>query len=398
MADFHLKENLTPDILNKNQTKEDEQFKSRNRITKEYLKKLLRSDIKLYYTTAHLNDILYLHFKGFDSIENLEEFTELKVLYLEGNCISVIENLQNKDQLRALYLQENMINKIENVQYLDSLITLNLNDNFVQTIENLDRNQELENLQLKRNKIGVNGLADILHLTRIKKLASLDISNNFIDGNSEDFLKIIENCPKLAVLYLMGNPICAKIANYRKTLIARLKNLKYLDDRPVFVEDRIFAEAFYFEGVEAERKARENWKKEEEEKHWRNHQAFKDMLYNGIARQPEQEEQQESTQDSNVPIQTEKRHKKKIEEESVDLAVDLEVDLAVDSVPTSHLETYNSKTEENSKDLNKSSEFNFEKSVDSERGMSDKELSNSMSLTGSIKETHSLETDFEALD
>lgn len=390
MADYQLKENLTPEILNKNQPKEDEQLKSRNRITKEYLKKLLRSDIKLYYTTAHLNDILYLHFKGFDSIENLEEFTELKVLYLEGNCISVIENLQNKDQLRALYLQENMINKIENVQYLDSLITLNLNDNFVQTIENLDRNQELENLQLKRNKIGVNGLADILHLTRIKKLASLDISNNFIDGNSEDFLKIIENCPNLAVLYLMGNPICAKIANYRKTLIARLKNLKYLDDRPVFVEDRIFAEAFYFEGAEAERKARENWKKEEEEKHWRNHQAFKDMLYNGIARQPEQEEQQESTQDSNVPIQTEKEHKKKTEEESVDLAVD--------SVHTSHLETYNSKTEENSKDLNDASEFNIEKSVDSERGMSDKELSDSMSMTGSIKETHSLETDFEALD
>lgn len=49
---------------------------------------------------------------------------------------------------------------------------------------------------------------------------------------------------KLAVLYLQNNPICKKIPNYRKTLIASLPNLKYLDDRPIFEEDRRYAEAF----------------------------------------------------------------------------------------------------------------------------------------------------------
>ena len=34
------------------------------RITKEVLKKLLRADFKLYYSTPELNDHLYLHYKG----------------------------------------------------------------------------------------------------------------------------------------------------------------------------------------------------------------------------------------------------------------------------------------------------------------------------------------------
>ena len=49
------------------------------RITKEFLKKMLKSDFKYYYTTPYLNDCLYLHYKGFNKIDNLEEFTGLKV-------------------------------------------------------------------------------------------------------------------------------------------------------------------------------------------------------------------------------------------------------------------------------------------------------------------------------
>jgi dynein assembly factor 1 len=47
----------------------------------------------MYYTTPSLNDCLYLHYKGFDRIENLEEFTGLKVIYLEGNGLGKIEGL-----------------------------------------------------------------------------------------------------------------------------------------------------------------------------------------------------------------------------------------------------------------------------------------------------------------
>jgi dynein assembly factor 1 len=54
-------------------------------MTPEFFKKLLRKEHKLYYGTAYLNDILYLHYKGFTKIENMEQFTGLKCLYAEGN-------------------------------------------------------------------------------------------------------------------------------------------------------------------------------------------------------------------------------------------------------------------------------------------------------------------------
>ena len=246
------------------------------RITKQFLKKLLRSDIKMYYCTPSLNDILYLHYKGFDAIENLEEFTELKVLYIEGNAISKLENLGWCSKLRCLYIQENLIKKIENLENLEKLVSLNLSDNLIEKVEGLGNNQELQSLQLKRNRIGAKGLGDIRHLEQLKSVSALDISNNHIKADDfEEFIGILEKMDSLAVLYLQNNPICKQIPNYRKTLIARLKGLKYLDDRPVFPEDRRFAEAFYEHGLEAEKVERQKYKDEEREKHRIQHESFR---------------------------------------------------------------------------------------------------------------------------
>lgn len=93
------------------------------RLSKEFIKKLLKSDFKLYYSTPYLNDQLYLHYKGFmilkkikesfslgfDKIENLEEFTGLKVIYLEGNGFSKIEGLETLKTLRCLYFFKNQL-------------------------------------------------------------------------------------------------------------------------------------------------------------------------------------------------------------------------------------------------------------------------------------------------
>lgn len=54
-------------------------------LTNRYLRELFRTEWKKYYRTPELNEKLYLHFKGFSKMQNLEQFTDLKCLYFEGN-------------------------------------------------------------------------------------------------------------------------------------------------------------------------------------------------------------------------------------------------------------------------------------------------------------------------
>lgn len=54
------------------------------------------------YRTASLNDKLYLNFKGFHTIENLEPYTALRALFLEGNAIDSLKGLPPLKELRCL--------------------------------------------------------------------------------------------------------------------------------------------------------------------------------------------------------------------------------------------------------------------------------------------------------
>jgi len=67
--------------------------------------------------------------------------------------------------------------------------------------------------------------------------------------------------PNLRVLYMQGNPVTKNIRNYRKTLTHRIQDLKYLDDRPVFEDDRRYAEAFARGGLQEEKEERARLKR-----------------------------------------------------------------------------------------------------------------------------------------
>lgn len=87
--------------------------------------------------------------------------------------------------------------------------------------------------------------------------------------------------PNLKVLYLQNNGVSKggnAIQSYRKTVISKIKPLRYLDDRPVFEDDRRHAEAFSRGGLEEERAERAKIKKEELDKHHEYHRKFKEMM------------------------------------------------------------------------------------------------------------------------
>ncbi|XP_017064362.2 dynein assembly factor 1, axonemal homolog [Drosophila eugracilis] len=233
-----------------------------NRMTTKGLMELCKRD-KLYQT-PRLNDVLYLHYQGFQCIECLEEYTELKCLWLECNAISEIQGLDKLSKLKCLFLQNNLVTKIDNLDPCRELDTLNLSSNHIRKIQNIgsDILPVLNTLNISSNYLkDSESLSD---LVQCKTLSVLDLSNNRID----DILvvKVFEQMPSLKVLVLQGNPVVSRLPQYRKTLILACKELTYLDSRPVFPRDRACAEAWKREGYEGERKENLRWNRAERRK------------------------------------------------------------------------------------------------------------------------------------
>lgn len=253
-------------------------------MTKPLLRKLCKD--KGLYTTPDINDKLYLHYQGFSYIQNLEEYTGLKALWLEGNGLAAISGLEKQTELRSLYLHENLIERIENLDSQTELDCLNLSKNYISSIDNLSHMTKLSTLNLANNHI--KSADGIRHILQIPSLQTLDIQHNKIEDAA--IVDIVADMPDLRVLYLMGNPVVKNIRNYRKTLISRCKNLRYLDDRPVFEEERRRVDAWgkvlaeggtLDQAQEAERLELQLIRKEKDDADERNFRAFEQMMREG---------------------------------------------------------------------------------------------------------------------
>lgn len=214
------------------------------------------------YVTPYLNDTLYLHMKGFSTIENLEDYTGLKSLWLQSNGLQRIENLDAQSDLRCLFLHQNLICKLENLQTLNKLCTLNVSNNYIHVIENISCLPNLSTLEIGHNKL--KSVGDIEHLSQCQAIDVLDLSYNML--HDPEVLSVLEAMPELRVLNLEGNEMVNKIPNYRKTMIVRLKQLTFLDSRPVLPRDRACAEAWARGGLEEQYKEWEQWKMRERQK------------------------------------------------------------------------------------------------------------------------------------
>ncbi|OWZ17134.1 hypothetical protein PHMEG_0008960 [Phytophthora megakarya] len=225
------------------------------------------------YETPELNDSLYAHFRGFQRIEGLEAYFNLKALWLESNGLSRIENLDHLVNLRCLYLSKNLIEKVENVCTLRELNTLDLSENRIQTLAGLAQLPNLLSLNASRNQLTTS--ADLEELAQCPLLNNIDISHNSIDDDDPEVLTVLKKIPMLKALRITGNPVVSTTRSFRKTYIAALPQLSFLD-RPIFPIERASVTAWYSGGVEAERKAKQTFVNQENEERRRSLQEFRD--------------------------------------------------------------------------------------------------------------------------
>lgn len=259
--------------------------------------KVLKEVIKKHnlYTTPELNDVLYLHYKGFTSIQNLDPYINLKALWLNNNAISKIEGLSKLVNLKCLYLQNNIIEEIEGLEELHQLDTLSLSHNYISRIQGLAGCTSLSTLELDHNKF--KEPQNLVKIVEAPSITILNLTQNVIE--SEEIAEVLKGLTQLRVLRMDGNQVTRNMPNYRRRLILMFPELRFLDSEPVEPDDRRIAEAWGRGGLEEEKRERQKIREEKDRIHAENMAKFNEMQ-NRHRRNTEEEKKEESTNEGKI--------------------------------------------------------------------------------------------------
>lgn len=137
-------------------------------------------------------------------------------------------------------MQHNCLSSLAGIENAPGLVSLNVSSNCLSRLDELAACLDLTSLVAEHNHL--ESLESLEVLAACSKLQTLDLQHNNIADPA--LLQLLQRLPDLRCLYLKGNPVVGKVPSYRKALIAALPELTYLDDRPVFEEERNCAEAW----------------------------------------------------------------------------------------------------------------------------------------------------------
>ena len=213
------------------------------------------------YTTPELNEKLYLNHVGFRTISSLDAFHQCTVLYLNDNAISSLEGLCPLQRLHSLYLSNNFLQECCTLPVLPSLRLLDISNNSIGSFAGISNAPGLETLLAASNRVtNLQGLEPLGHLVTV------DVSQNCI-SQADHALPLLFQKKTVRTCMLQGNQFVRTTPSYRKVVIAQMPSLRFLDQYPVFPEERSCAEAHAIGGVEMEKAKRmENERREEEER------------------------------------------------------------------------------------------------------------------------------------
>lgn len=264
------------------------------------------------YAAPCLNDQLFLHCCGFTMIQNLEPYTDVKVLWLEQNALSELSGLESqKGALVSLFVQNNFIRSLSSLTAtLHGLRVLNVSNNYLTSLHGIAAGcPSLETLQASHNQLTSLEVCEELWLLA-GSLTSVDLSFNRIETahepagsataapgakttttavresgcTADDDVRIVDasdtsavapaavpntavalpkpdplviaqffqHLPLASVIYFQGNGLSHRLRHYRRNMILHLPALTYLDDRPIFSEERRVIEAWGRGGDTAE--------------------------------------------------------------------------------------------------------------------------------------------------